>query len=328
MSKIHTVSIVTPVYQGEHTLRPLMREIADYASDSLTPRGVPFRVVEVILVHDNGPDGSDATMRALKDEYPFVRTVWLTRNFGQHAATLAGMASTAADWVVTMDEDGQHDPRDIGGLLDAAIGARAQVVYGKPTNPPPHGALRNAASRGAKMLVNKLFVGANATDFNSYRLIVGSVARGVAAYAGSGVYLDVALGWVAGKYTTAPVTLRSESRDSGYSLKRLIGHFWRLVLTSGTRGLRMVSILGATFGVIGLLIALWIVIVKLTMGINTEGWASTVVILLITSGAILVALGIVAEYIGVSVNMAMGKPAYVITTDPADGPLGHRPDPS
>jgi polyisoprenyl-phosphate glycosyltransferase len=325
--KIHTISIVIPVYQGEHTLHTLLGEIAEVARGSVSSKGVPFRISEVILVYDNGPDRSDVVMRALVEQYDFVRTIWLSRNFGQHAATLAGIASSSGDWIVTLDEDGQHDPREITSLLDAAVGARAQVVYGRPTNPPPHGALRNAASKSAKALVNRLFVGANATDFNSYRLILGSVGRGVAAYAGSGVYLDVALGWVAGRYATAPVTLRSEGRQSGYSLRRLVGHFLRLVLTSGTRGLRLVSILGVTFAILGVLLALWIVVIKLTTGISAQGFATTAVILFITSGAILFSLGIVAEYIGVSVNMAMGKPAYVITTDPDDGPLGYAASP-
>lgn len=321
-AKTHTVSIVIPVYQGERTLDTLIAEIAGVAHGSPTRADVPFRIAEVILVYDNGPDRSDVVIRALVEQYDFVRAIWLSRNFGQHAATLAGIASTSGDWIVTLDEDGQHDPREIANLLDVAVSARAQVVYGKPTNPPPHGAFRNAASKSAKALVNRLFVGANATDFNSYRLVLGSVGRGVAAYAGSGVYLDVALGWVAGKYATAPVTLRSEGRQSGYSLRRLIGHFLRLVLTSGTRGLRLVSILGVSFAILGVLLALWIIVIKLTTGISAQGFATTAVILFITSGAILFSLGIVAEYIGVSVNMAMGKPAYVITTDPNDGPLG------
>jgi glycosyltransferase involved in cell wall biosynthesis len=321
-AKIHTVSIVIPVYQGEHTLGGLVAEIAEIAQGSQTRAGVPFRIAEVILVYDNGPDRSDVAIRALVEQYDFVRAIWLSRNFGQHAATLAGIASSASDWIVTLDEDGQHDPREIAGLLDAAISTRAQIVYGKPVNPPPHGVLRNAASKSAKALVSRLLVDTNAADFNSYRLVLGSVGRGVAAYAGSGVYLDVALGWVAGNYTTAPVTLRAEGRQSGYSLYRLISHFLRLLLTSGTRGLRLVSILGMTFAILGVLLALWIIVIKLTTGISAQGFAATTVILLITSGAILFSLGIVAEYIGVSVNMAMGKPAYVITTDPNDGPLG------
>lgn len=322
-SKIHTLSVVIPVYSGEHTLPPLIAELEPYTRDTVTALAVPFRVTEVILVHDNGPDRSDVTMRELAKSHAFVRTVWLSRNFGQHAATLAGIASTSGDWVVTMDEDGQQNPAEIPALLDAAISKRAQVVYGKPSNPPPHGVLRNAASQAAKAIVNKLLSTPNATDFNSYRLILGSVARGVAAYSGHGVYLDIALGWIAGDCITAPVTLRSETRESGYSLRRLLGHFLRLVISSGTRGLRLVSILGISFGVAGALVAAWLVFAKLTAGIDAPGWTSLMVILLITSGATLLSLGIVAEYIGVSVNMAMGKPPYVITSDPADGPLGY-----
>jgi len=320
---VHSISVVIPVYQGERTLGPILAEIAQFSTESITPDGAAFRVTEVVLVYDNGGDASDVVIRELEARYDFVMPVWLSRNFGQHAATLAGIASSSGDWVVTLDEDGQHDPADLPGLLDVALNKQVQVVYGKPLNPPPHGVFRNAASKGAKRIVNQLFVGSNAQDFNSYRLILGSVARGVAAYSGSGVYLDVALGWIAGSYATAPVTLRSESRDSGYSLRRLLSHFWRLVISSGTRGLRVVSVLGVILAAVGLISALWIVVVKLTFGIDSDGWASTNVIILMSGGAVLFSLGIVAEYIGVSVNMAMGRPGYVISTDPADGPLGY-----
>ena len=65
-------------------------------------------------------------------------------------------------------------------------------------------------SRGAKRVVKSLSGGADASVFHSYRLILGEVGRSVAAYAGSGVYLDIALGWVAGRSATAPVELRDE----------------------------------------------------------------------------------------------------------------------
>jgi glycosyltransferase involved in cell wall biosynthesis len=75
----------------------------------------------------------------------FVTPIWLSRNFGQHAATLAGMASTNGDWVVSLDEDGQHDPRDIGHMLKVAVKQDAQLVYAQPINEPP--LIDNAKSR-------------------------------------------------------------------------------------------------------------------------------------------------------------------------------------
>lgn len=325
MERPHELSVVIPVYQGEGTLAAIMAEIECLTAVTVSPDGYPFVVREVLLVCDNGPDDSPRVMRELDARYAFVRSVWLSRNYGQHAATLAGMASSGNEWIVTLDEDGQHDPGDIGGLLDTAMREQASVVYAKPTNPAPHGYLRNSASSTAKWLLTKLFSGSNAPDYQSFRLILGSIGRSVAAYSGSGVFLDVAMGWVAGTVVTSPVRLRDEGdRRSGYSTRRLFSHFWRMILSSGTRALRFVSILGVVVGAAGAAVALFILVSRLAGNEVPQGWASTIVIVLLGFGAVLFSLGVIAEYIGINVNMAMGKPPYLITTDPAHGPLGRR----
>ena len=322
----HLISVVIPVYSGRATLPAVVAELATYTSEFRTEDGHLARVSELFLVHDHGPDGSDQTIRELVREFEFVRPVWLSRNFGQHAATLAGMSSSGGDWVVTMDEDGQHDPAYLGALLDRAMAEQAAVVYARPTNKPPHGPLRNAASKGAKRLVEQLTGNRNANLYHSYRLVLGDVARGLAAYAGAGVYLDVALGWVAGGVTTCPMPMREEGdRPSGYRLRSLMSHFWRLVLTSGTRLLRVVSLIGAGFAALGVVAAVVLVLSRLFGGILVPGWTSVMVSVIVGTGAVLFSLGIVAEYLGVAVNMAMGKPLYLITTDRLRGPLGRTP---
>lgn len=325
-SATHLVSIVIPVYRGAATLPALLDEIVALTEERLTPDGHAFRVTEVVLVHDGGPDESDVVMRELARSHEVVRTIWLSRNSGQHAATLAGMASSGGEWVVTLDEDGQHDPADIALLLDTAMREHSPVVYARPTNKPSHGFVRNAASRGAKWVLARLFGGANAADYQSYRLILGVYARSVAAYAGAGVYLDVAIGWIAPHPATADILLRDEGeRVSGYSYRRLFSHFLRMVLTSGTRGLRIVSFLGVGLAIAGLALAIYVLIGRLLGDDVTPGWASTVVVVLVSSGAILFSLGIIAEYLGVAVGMALGRPPYLIVSDPADGPLGRVP---
>lgn len=321
--KPHEISIVVPVYRGAQTLPALIAEIEPLTRSLTTPAGLRARVGEVVLVHDHGPDESDVVMRQLAAQFPFVRPVWLSRNYGQHAATLAGMASSGGDWIATIDEDGQYDPGQIGGLLDVAIGERASIVYAAPVNAAPHTAFRNLTSRASKRLVDLLTGGAEARRYHSFRLILGEVGRSVAAYAGSGVYLDVALGWVASDVATAPVRLREEGdRPSGYSLRRLMSHFWHMVLTSGTRGLRVVSVMGALVAVIGVVIALVFAFNRLAGGSQPAGWTSLMVVMLVLSGMILLFLGVIAEYVGVAVSQAMGRPPYLIVSDPADGPLG------
>ncbi len=210
-----SVSVVIPVYRGESTLPGLIEELATLHEPQVSPHGRPFTVSEVLLVWDRGPGGSDATIRMLDAQYEWVRPVWLSRNFGQHAATLAGMTSSGGDWIVTLDEDGQMDPSFIGAMLDTAYERNAQLVYGSPTNPPPHGALRNAGSKFAKGLFVRFLADRSFEEFNSYRLVLGEVGRSVAAYTGAGVYLDVALSWVVADVTTYPVTMRSEGREAG-----------------------------------------------------------------------------------------------------------------
>ena len=318
---------MTPVYQGESTLPALAQEMADLATPQTSVDGHVWVISEWLLVFDNGPDGSADVMARLSQEYSFVRPIWLSRNFGQHAATLAGMASSGGDWIVTLDEDGQHDPRDIGTFVDVAMREDAQLVYAEPTNPPPHSGARNLASRGAKWFFSIFLSGGTVATFQSYRLVLGELGRSVAAYAGAGVYLDVALGWVVGRISHAPVQLRGEGdeRRSGYDLYRLLSHFWRLVLSSGTRALRLVSVLGALFSLAGVLFAIYVVIATALGAVTPVGWTSTMVVALLGTGAILFSLGVIAEYLGVAVGMAMGRPPYLITSDPQDGPLTRRP---
>lgn len=324
----HDVSVVVPVYRGEESLPALLEELDALHGEFSTPGGNRITVGEVLLVHDHGPDDSARVIRELAAKYSFVRPVWLSRNFGQHAATLAGMASSGGDWILTIDEDGQYDPRYVAEMLDIALAQRATVVYAKPTNAAPHGPARNFASKVAKTLIESVLTGGGTQMFHSFRLVLGEVGRSVAAYSGAGVYLDVALGWVAGDTATCPVELRDGAdRPSGYNLRSLFSHFWRMVLTSGTRLLRVVSIAGIFSALLGVVVALGLVANRLWGADLLPGWTSTMVVILLSTGAILFSLGIVAEYLGVAVNMAMGKPLYLIVSDPEQGPLGRRPAP-
>ena len=314
--------MVVPVYGGEKHLMQVVEEIATLTDPTATPDGNSFRVAELVLVHDCGPDDSARVIRRAAEKWGWVRPIWLSRNFGQHPATLAGMASTGGEWIVTLDEDGQHDPHDIGRLLDAALRDNASLVYADPVNEAPHSAFRRLTSVGAKRAGALLSGGTDTSAFHSFRLVLGEVGRSVAAYAGQGVYLDVALSWVASPPATAPVTLRDEGdRVSGYNLRRLLSHFWRMVLTSGTRGLRVVSVLGVLSALVGFVLAAVLVVLRIVNGSDVQGWTSMIVVTLVCSGAILFALGVVAEYIGVAVGMAMGKPPYLIVSDPEAGPL-------
>jgi len=311
------VSVIIPVYQGQETLPSLIQELSQLTNAQRTPDGREFRVSEVILVWDRGPGTSDHTIRELAQNWSFVRPLWLSRNFGQHAATIAGMSSSGGEWIITMDEDGQQDPQYIADLIDCAYREHAQLVYGTPTNPVAHSWFRNAASKWTKKLFAQSLANGEFSEFNSYRLILGEIGRSVAAYTGAGVYLDVALSWVVADSRQCPVVARSEGRPAAnYSYRKLSSHFGRLIISSGTKPLFFVSALGVIFFIFGVLAVAWIAIGTLLGGELIAGWASTFSALLIIGGTVLLSLGIVAQYVGAATNMSLGKPLYVVVRDP------------
>jgi undecaprenyl-phosphate 4-deoxy-4-formamido-L-arabinose transferase len=317
---VHRLSIVVPVYQGEHTLTLLLAEIEPLTRPGATPRGRRFQVTEVILVHDGALDNSHIVMESLAARLPFVSLVWLSRNFGQHPATLAGMAATSGDWVATLDEDGQQNPADLGTLLDAALDADAALAYGEPRNQPSHGLVRNTLSRLAKAIAAVIVGNRQMAHFNSFRLVRGDIARSLAAYCGHGVYLDVALAWVVGRWTTGPVTLRPDrGRPSGYTFRTLSAHFGRLILTAGTRPLRLISILGFLSILFGAGLSFAMVWARLRHRIPVQGYTSLIVVISFFSGVVLFSLGVIAEYLAVTLTTAMGRPLYVTVSRP------HRP---
>ena len=312
------LSVVIPVYRGEDTLPSLMNELQSFTSPSTTAEGRVFRVTEVLLVWDRGPGRSDRVIRELAAKYAWIKPIWLSRNFGQHAATLAGMTSSGGDWIITMDEDGQHDPRYIPEFLDQAYADGSQLVYGNPSNSAPHSRFRNLGSKFTKRLFTRVLSDSEFADFSSYRLVLGEIGRSVAAYTGNGVYLDVALSWVVADVTTCPIVARQEGREAqNYNYRRLFAHFGRLVISSGTKPLAIVSWLGVFFVVIGGLVSIWVLWQRFTGDLAVTGWASTFVALMIIGGAILLSLGIVAQYVGAATNMSLGKPLYVVVRDPA-----------
>lgn len=310
---MQSVSVVVPCFRGETTLAELMEEIRPLHDGLVSPGQRPWRVEEVILVFDGSSRDLALVLERLQVSHDFVSVVWLSRNFGQHAATIAGLSRSKSRWVVTLDEDGQHNPADIGGLLDQALEKGTNLVYATPTNEPHHGAFRNGASRLAKRIAAFLIGTKRALNYQSFRLIDGELARLFAFSVGPRTYLDVALEWFTSEPALAPVTLRDASqRKSGYSLVRLVSHFWRLFLSIGPRSMRLVSGLGLTSALAGVGLAVYFAAQRAGGAEYPEGWASQITVSLVSAGAVLFCLGLISEYLGTIVSVAQGRPVFVI----------------
>ncbi len=104
------VSVVIPIFNEEENIPPLLERL----EAALTPLGKPF---EVIMVDDGSTDGSAQVLKSLKPRYPWLKVIFLRRNFGQSAAFTAGIDYARGEIIVTMDGDLQNDPADIPKLL-------------------------------------------------------------------------------------------------------------------------------------------------------------------------------------------------------------------
>ena len=319
-STSHRISAVVPVYRAPKELNRLVNDLNDLRVDSETKYGNTFIVTEIVLVHDGGLEETRPLIRELARRFEQVRVIWLSRNFGQHPATLAGMSATSGEWIVTLDEDGQFPPNQIGDLLDHALSAKSPIVYGQPAVHSGHQLWRRIGSFAARKLFRMLAGSAGGVEFSSFRLIMGELGRSVSAYCGSETYLDVALTWVSSRASSIRLPYTSNSESSSYSINRLAAHFLRLVLTSGTRPMRIFAILGTLTASSGFVLAALLVYRRLVLGFPA-GFTSTLSLLLILVGLVLFGLSILTEYVGLTVRAAIGKPLFLVISDPSKSPL-------
>lgn len=307
------VSVVIPLSGAGQALATLLTKIDAYTHAGTTPLGRRFRVEEVLLVRDQGASLRDSAVHALEQQYPWLRPVWLSRDFGRHAATLAGMTSAGGQWIVTMSEDGADEPSLIPVMLDAAYEQRAQLVYGPPANRPNQSASRRAGPRLVDGLFTRLLAPglktAHLDSTSDYRLVLGEVGRSVAAYAGPGVHLDGALDWVVSSVVTVPEAVVTQHASPA--------HGGRRASSEEPQALRVVSLLGALSILVALALFVWLISRYLTGTSPNAEWTVVLIALAFIGGVLLLGLGVIAQYAQAAANVSFGKPLYIVVSDPS-----------
>jgi glycosyltransferase involved in cell wall biosynthesis len=315
MSKV-LISTVTPVYSGADYLEKLIIEL-DYVKQTWQDKKYPLELIESIFVCDDPIDNSVNILRNLEKHYHWIKIIELSKNYGQHPATIAGILHSSGDWVVTLDEDLQHHPKYILTLLQQGIQKKADIVYAN-SKTAHKSWFRDFSSRTYKKLISFLTNSVHVRHFNSFRLIRGSLARASASVAGHEMYLDVVFGWFTNRVTAKNIQLSDERYQqegkSGYNFRRLLRHAWRLLVSAQTKILRMVAVLGLLAVLTALGFGLFILIGKLFFAawINIQGWASLMMTLLFFGGLISFMLGILLEYVSIILLQSQGKPTFFV----------------
>jgi undecaprenyl-phosphate 4-deoxy-4-formamido-L-arabinose transferase len=244
---------------------------------------------------------------------PGVIAAELHRNYGQHSALLAGIRMASFDVIVTMDDDLQHPPEQIGALIDALRDQAVDLVYGVPRI-EEHGVLRSSASRIVKSALVATGVD-NAQWIGAFRAFRSQLRGAFDGASDPSPNIDVLLSWATS--AVLPVTVQMEKREigkSGYTFSRLAKHAMNMVTGYGTLPLRLATWLGFCFGTFGFLILAYVLASYLS-GVTTQaGFTTTVGLVALFSGVQLVTIGIIGEYIGRSHFRSMNKPAYFVRT--------------
>ena len=330
------VSVVVPVYCGSDYLEALVAALDDLRRD-WQAQGAPFSLAEVIFVDDAAIDDSGNKIDHLAREHSWIVPLHLSRNFGQHPATIVGILHSSGDWVVTMDEDLQHRPEVIATLLRKAVTEHADIVYANPVSGVHDAAVRDWTSRSFKRMMQWLTDNPNLSSFNSFRLIRGPVARAAASVCSHDTYLDITLGWFTQSIRSIRVEMKDEryikTKRSGYSLKSLLSHGWRMIFSSQIKLLRIGSVLGLAAMVLSVLAAVYFLTVKLFFpsDIQVQGWTSLFLAITFFGGLSAFMLGIVLQYLSSMILKVHGKPTFFTIDRSGDATvarwLAEHPDP-
>lgn len=285
------LSVVIPCFLSSEGFPDRIREL-DAVLD-----GLKQSHSEIVLVADGPETASRPGFIAATHQSSRVRSVVHLRNYGEQSALRTGILHSTGDVIVTMDDDGQHNPRDIPQVIEAVVAGSSPLVYAIPRN-EPHSALRGFLSRGGKRIVSALS-GFPVGSVSSFRAFRGAYRNAFAEVRTRDVIVDSILLDHAPTPTVVFVDYqeRAEGR-SGYRFRTLLRHAVNLLFSFPSRPLRVVGAVGVLGILFGMVILGWTVVEALTVGGLPSGYPTLVGLVAVLSGIQLVGLGAIAEYLG------------------------------
>jgi len=236
------------------------------------------------------------------------------RNYGQHNALLCGIREARYDVIVTMDDDLQNPPEEIPKLL-RKIEEGYDVVYGTPIK-DNHNILRNIASKMTKIALQGALDVKIARYVSAFRAFRTSIRNAFDNYKSPYVSIDVLLVWGTTRFTAVPVHHdQRKSEQSTYTIGKLISHAFNMLTGFSTIPLQFASMVGFILTAFGLCILVYVISVYLVRGGSVPGFPFLASIIAIFSGAQLLALGIIGEYLARMHFRTIDRPPYVIRED-------------
>ncbi len=299
------VTIVIPCYNSEKTIG----QVADGCMECF--RGWDGYECEMVLVNDHSKDHTYEEILRCQERHPGrITAINFAKNFGQHAAILAGLHYAHGDLVVGMDDDLQNRPEQIRLFLDK-IQEGYDVVFGVYQK-RRFSLIKNIFGKISQFLLFHLVDRPKGIEMSSFWCARQYVIREIRKYRGNDAFIQLLFARTTDNMADIPVEhYAREYGTSNYTFRKGLKLFMTFMDYSSIP-LRVSNILGILFSVSGFIATIVVIVRKILDPSIQTGWSSLMCLLLIVSGMLFLMLGIMGEYIGKLVNFSTGKPQYVI----------------
>ena len=300
------ISFVIPCYRSEQTLPGVIKEI----NEKMTSMSDKY-TYEIILVNDSSPDATYEVIVELAGKQDNIVGIDLSKNFGQHAALMAGFHYVTGDITVCLDDDGQTPAGEVDKLI-SKIEEGFDVAYAK-YNHKKHSPFRNFGSWVNEKMLQFLLGKPKELYVSSYFAARKFVIDEVLKYDKNYPYV---IGLVL-RSTKHIVNVEVNHRErevgsSGYTFKKLITLWMNGFTAFSVTPLRVSTYSGFLLAFLGFIYGIYTIIKHFVIGTAPMGYASMMSALMFIGGMILLMLGMVGEYIGRMYICINNSPQYVV----------------
>lgn len=268
---------------------------------------------ELVLVDDGSTDGTgERVKQALQDLPAKVTLVEMARNFGEHAAVLEGYRHARGKFVVNLDDDLQNPLSEALKLIAHLRETDAEVVYSHYEGKQHHW-LRNLGSRLANALATVLLDKPANLYLSSFRALRRELILRIVTYRGPYPYIDGLI--VGATNRIGRLSVRHVQRAVGsstYTPRKLARLMFNMMFDFSVMPLRLATVLGGLLCVLGAIMVADVLVETLVIGKVQVGWGSLMAAITVFSGAQLLMLGLIGEYVGRAFLTVSGKPQSLV----------------
>jgi glycosyltransferase involved in cell wall biosynthesis len=307
---LKTVSVVIPIFNEEQNIAPLYHALKTV----LKGMGAEY---EVIFVDDGSDDASNEVLQRLAKDDKRVKLIRFRKNFGQTAAIAAGVEHATGEVIVTMDGDGQNDPKDIPRLLDKLEQGYDVASGWRKSRKDP---LLN--KRLPSAMANRLISWLTRVRLHDYGCTLKAyrkdILKDVRLYGEMHRFIPAYASWVGARITELEVAHHHRRHGrSKYGLSRTTSIILDLITILflqrySTKPIRLFGGAGMILFVLGILTGLFVLLRRIIWG---GVWISPMILisfLFITMGVMFILLGLIAEIIIRTYHESQGKPIYAV----------------